>query len=201
MSYLEFLLKSKNAHGVHSPFVFDLVTDGFYFGKKVKISNNSVSNQALTTLFKTINHFRSFKLAIMGENAHDMTEAIREAGEKTKTQIWFFSPLASVPGGLDMSVICGHDKHTILPVFNKLLDNVAEKNIFVLTDPHATPEREAAWEAIKKDPNVTVTVDTYHLGLIFFRKGQAKQHFNIRPYRSFALDLVLGVRNLWGLLA
>ena len=29
-SYWEFLWKSKNQHGVHSPFVFDLVTKCFY---------------------------------------------------------------------------------------------------------------------------------------------------------------------------
>src|SRR5690606_20450589 len=29
-SYFKFLIKSTNAHGVHSPFVFDLVTKCFY---------------------------------------------------------------------------------------------------------------------------------------------------------------------------
>jgi predicted O-methyltransferase YrrM len=33
-SYLKFLWKSKNEHGVHSPFVFDLVTNCFYDKKK-----------------------------------------------------------------------------------------------------------------------------------------------------------------------
>ena len=33
-SYLKFLLHSKNEHGVHSPFVFDLVTKCFYDNNK-----------------------------------------------------------------------------------------------------------------------------------------------------------------------
>ena len=33
-SYLKFLWNSKNEHGVHSPFVFDLVTKCFYDKKK-----------------------------------------------------------------------------------------------------------------------------------------------------------------------
>ena len=33
-SYLNFLWKSKNEHGVHSPFVFDLVTKCFYDKKQ-----------------------------------------------------------------------------------------------------------------------------------------------------------------------
>ena len=201
MSYLKFILKSTNAHGVHSPFIYALVSEGFYYGRKVKNNNGKgLSSQALTTLFKTINHFSSFKLMVMGENEAEVTESIREAGEKTKTKIWLFSPLAPIPGGPDLCVISGHNTQTVLPVFNSLLKHVNDHTFFALPNVHATPEMEQAWETIKKDPNVTVTVDTYHLGLIFFRKGQAKQHFTIRPYKSILLDFVLGIPKLWGMI-
>src|SRR5690606_4603871 len=115
--------------------------------------------------------------------------------------LWFFSPMAPVPGGLDLGFICGSNTQSIMKAFEQLHKDVTDQNLFVLPNIHKTPEMKKAWETIKKDPNVTVTIDTYHLGLIFFRKGQAKQHFIIRPYRSFMLDAVLGIRNLWGLLA
>ncbi len=189
-------------HGIHSPFVYGLVSEGFYYGRKITgNSKDTLNSQAITTLFKTINYFKSFKLIILGENADDVTEAIRKAGEKAKTKIWFFSPLAAIPGGPDMGIICGHNTQTIMPVFKRMLEGAASHTIFVLPNIHATAEMEHAWEAIKKDPNVTVTIDTYHLGLIFFHKGQAKQHFIIRAFRSFILDAILGIRNLWGLIA
>jgi len=37
-----------------------------------------------------------------------------------------------------------------------------------------------AWEAIKKHPKVTVTIDTFSFGIVFFRQEQAKEHFKIR---------------------
>ena len=37
IAYIKFLLRSKNQHGVHSPFVYDLVTKCFY--DKTKYSN------------------------------------------------------------------------------------------------------------------------------------------------------------------
>ncbi len=37
-----------------------------------------------------------------------------------------------------------------------------------------------AWEYIKNHKSVTVTVDGFHLGFVFFRKEQAKEHFKIR---------------------
>ena len=201
MSYLKFLLKSTNAHGVHSPFVYGLVSEGFYYGRKIKnTSGKGLSGKALTTLFKTVNHFRSFKLMVMGENETEVTESIREAGEKTKTKIWLFSPLAPIPGGPDLCVISGHDIQTVLNAFYNLLTHVNSHTFFALPDIHSTPQMEQAWETIKKNPNVTVTIDTYHLGLIFFHKGQAKQHFTVRPYKSVFLDFVLGIPKLWGLL-
>ncbi len=37
-----------------------------------------------------------------------------------------------------------------------------------------------AWEIIKQNQNVTVTIDTFFWGIVFFRKEQVKQHFKIR---------------------
>jgi hypothetical protein len=39
---------------------------------------------------------------------------------------------------------------------------------------------EEAWEIIKKNPKVTVTIDTFQWGIVFFRKEQLKEHFVIR---------------------
>jgi hypothetical protein len=37
-----------------------------------------------------------------------------------------------------------------------------------------------AWQTIKAHPKVSVTIDTYQWGMVFFRKEQAKEHFTIR---------------------
>jgi hypothetical protein len=37
-----------------------------------------------------------------------------------------------------------------------------------------------AWQYIKNHESVSVTVDCFHLGFVFFRKEQAKEHFKIR---------------------
>jgi hypothetical protein len=39
---------------------------------------------------------------------------------------------------------------------------------------------EEAWEIIKNNPKVTVTIDTFYLGFVFFRNEQKKEHFVIR---------------------
>ncbi|HIE45904.1 MAG TPA: class I SAM-dependent methyltransferase, partial [Flavobacteriaceae bacterium] len=38
-----------------------------------------------------------------------------------------------------------------------------------------------AWKYIKNHKKVTLTIDTFHLGFVFFRKEQfQKEHFTIR---------------------
>ena len=39
---------------------------------------------------------------------------------------------------------------------------------------------QEAWDEIKQHPKVTVTINMYFWGIVFFRLEQAKQHFTIR---------------------
>jgi hypothetical protein len=39
---------------------------------------------------------------------------------------------------------------------------------------------ERAWAAIKAHPSVTVTIDLFYVGLVFFRKKQPRQDFWLR---------------------
>ena len=57
-SYLQFLLKSTNQHGVHSPFVYDFVTKCLYNNqlipkKELKHSYSTLSNLQVRLLLKT----------------------------------------------------------------------------------------------------------------------------------------------------
>ncbi len=73
-----------------------------------------------------------------------------------------------------------HRKQATMDYFNECLKNSHEKSIFVVDDIYWSPEMKEAWELIKADEQVTVTIDLFYLGLVFFRKGQVKQNFVIR---------------------
>ncbi|MBD0257317.1 MAG: SAM-dependent methyltransferase, partial [Cytophagales bacterium] len=47
-------------------------------------------------------------------------------------------------------------------------------------DIYWSAEMMSAWEEIKRHPAVTLTVDLFHVGLVFFRRKQPKQHFTLR---------------------
>ncbi|MFV8393712.1 O-methyltransferase [Flavobacterium sp. LB2P6] len=73
-----------------------------------------------------------------------------------------------------------HSKKATLEYFELLLPTITNETLWIFDDIHWSPEMEEAWEIIKKHTNVTVTIDTFQWGLVFFRKEQPKEHFVIR---------------------
>ena len=96
----------------------------------------------------------------------------------------FDSVLASVlspQSSVDLIFIDGnHKKIPTLNYFNQLLEHTTNDSVFVFDDIHWSDEMDEAWETIKSHPKVSVTVDLFFLGLVFFRKEQAKENFTIR---------------------
>jgi len=73
-----------------------------------------------------------------------------------------------------------HDKTATLNYFEQLLPATHENTLIIVDDINWSKSMQEAWMLIKVHPKVTVTVDTFFCGLVFFRKGQAKEHFSIR---------------------
>ncbi len=73
-----------------------------------------------------------------------------------------------------------HRKEATLRYFSQCLEKATEYSVFVFDDIHWSPGMTQAWEIIKKNPHVTLSIDLFWLGLIFFRKGSPKQEFMIR---------------------
>ena len=63
---------------------------------------------------------------------------------------------------------------------NQCMEHIHEGSIFIFDDIHWSKEMEQAWEEIKKDSRITITIDLFKIGIVFFRKGQAKQDFMLR---------------------
>jgi predicted O-methyltransferase YrrM len=82
---------------------------------------------------------------------------------------------------LDFVFIDGnHRLEPTLRYFEMLLPKTREGSILIFDDIHWSEEMEMAWKQIQHHPQVTVTVDLFFIGLVFFRKeNKVKQHFLI----------------------
>jgi len=92
-----------------------------------------------------------------------------------------FPRLAAQSAQLDFVYIDGnHRKDATLHYFESCLSKVHEDSLLIFDDIYWSEGMKEAWAEIKAHPQVTVTVDLFWIGLVYFRKGQAKEHFKIR---------------------
>jgi predicted O-methyltransferase YrrM len=73
-----------------------------------------------------------------------------------------------------------HSKKATLDYFELLLPTITNETLWIFDDIHWSLDMDEAWKIIKNHPAVTVTIDTFQWGLVFFRREQPKEHFTIR---------------------
>lgn len=82
---------------------------------------------------------------------------------------------------LDFVFIDGnHRKQATIDYFLQCLPKLHEDSVMIFDDIYWSKGMKEAWQTIKAHPSVTVTVDLFWIGLVFFRKGQEKEHFKIK---------------------
>lgn len=251
LAYIKFLLKSTNQHGVHSPFVYNLVTKCFYdntnhedyskltayknsllnnkskleitdFGAGSKIfksnsrSVNRIAKHSGSTikraklLYRLTTYFKPNSVLELGTSLGIATQAMalgnsksnitsiegcKNISEFASQQLSNFKidnvqlktgafndviPTLNQPEW-DLIFFDGHhNKKATINYFNMLVDTAQNDSVFIFDDIHWSKEMTQAWEEIKQHHKVTVTIDTFFWGFVFFRKEQVKEHFTIR---------------------
>ncbi|WP_128543675.1 O-methyltransferase [Larkinella soli] len=253
-AYLQYLLKARNEHSLHSPFVFDLYTQvirrdnpgepafepirtlrkellketrriritDFGAGSRVNtardrsirdIARNSEKPARFGRLMaRLIRHFGSEIIFDLGTSLGVTT--LYEAVAAPKSRIITFEGcpqtaaeagknfrnlrcenIRIIVGNLDETLVreigrtdridfaffdANHRLEPTVRYFETCLGKAHNESCFVFDDIHWSGEMEAAWAAIKAHPDVTVTIDLFYIGLVFFRKQQPKQDFVLR---------------------
>ncbi|MEO7308046.1 MAG: class I SAM-dependent methyltransferase [Ferruginibacter sp.] len=85
-------------------------------------------------------------------------------------------------GKIGLAFIDGnHRKEPTLAYFAQLLNNSTPSSILVFDDIHWSDDMEQAWDIIQQHPAVTLSIDLFFIGIVFFNADiNHKQHFTIR---------------------
>ena len=251
LSYFKFWFRSKNQHGIHSPFVYELATKCFYdktqyapyaqiksyrnellknkqsievtdlgsgshmMKKNIrKIShiakNAGTTNYRAMLLYRLVNYFKITSILELGTSLGIATYAMsignKDAAITTiegcpniskftedNFHKYHISNVRVINGDFsdslkslqsnryDLVYVDGnHQKEATINYFETLLSTAHKNSIFIFDDIYWSKGMQDAWQIISSHPKVTVSIDTFFWGLVFFRTEQAKQHFTIR---------------------
>ncbi|SDX96014.1 O-methyltransferase [Hymenobacter psychrophilus] len=105
--------------------------------------------------------------------------------------------LAALPDPVDFAFFDGNHRYEpTVRYFEQLNAHRTDHSVFVLDDIHWSAEMERAWEAVRQHPDVTLTVDLFYIGLVFFRPSLPRQHFTLRFDNP--LDRLLELSRVFG---
>jgi len=68
----------------------------------------------------------------------------------------------------------------LMKIYQDILPFLHDKSIVIISGIHASSQKRNLWKQICKDPKITVSVDLYKLGLIFFRPKLHKRMYKSR---------------------
>ena len=192
-SYLKFLLTSTNEHGVHSPFVFALLTKCIYkkenIDKKLKTlltqqhpkeKQGIRSKKKQLILYKIASYFKSSEIFVLGKskNTKELFSLARPNSCVTVAEDF---EMQFCEKEFDLVVIdTTNGIYNTVAFFEKILKNAHKNCVFIFEGIYTTSAHTRAWQDIISSTEVSVSIDGFNLGLVFLKKGQEKQHFTLR---------------------
>ncbi|WP_419802531.1 O-methyltransferase [Mucilaginibacter sp.] len=84
-------------------------------------------------------------------------------------------------GQVDFVFIDGnHTEEATLRYFDWILPKTYDKTVIIFDDIYWSEGMKSAWKKIIQHPQVSVTMDLFWIGLVFFKKDQVKEDFKVR---------------------
>ncbi len=73
-----------------------------------------------------------------------------------------------------------HRIEPTLRYFEQCLAKAGNHSVFVFDDIHWSKQMSLAWQTIVQHPRITISIDLYQIGIVFFRTECQKQNFRVR---------------------
>lgn len=158
LSKLQFLLKSTNQHGVHSPFVFNYITKGLYQNKKKSFKTNKTHQW----LLQSIHYFKPNTISFLDNELLIIVAEVYANKSATLTTADLIVARYTTENGTRIM-------QTIKKMSNSQLLLIASYSY-----------SKSFFNELRNNSEITLVVDCYYGCLISKRTEQPKQNFFIR---------------------
>ncbi|MFC0515946.1 hypothetical protein ACFFGT_17110 [Mucilaginibacter angelicae] len=192
LKYLLHRFKANNRHGVHSPFVYKLIDTVIYDYRDQKvyreIENISQKQHPDKRMIKTM-PLKVYKLlfrfvvyfkpgtVLFADNKDYIVSSIF-GNAVPNTEVVDMKDSAELRQA-DM-ILIDAARHSAAEYLERTIPNIHDDTVLIFSGIHRTQNTKQAWEQVKADENVRVTIDLFYIGLVFFKPGMSKEDFRVK---------------------
>jgi predicted O-methyltransferase YrrM len=176
------IIRRSSVNKKYGKLIYNLIkyfnpTNILEIGSSVGISSAYIAQAALQSFFKSIEGVK--------EKINTAKEISLELNQNTEFIHGNFDDILNSVldnyNKLDLVFFDGnHTKQSTLNYFNSCLNKSHNESIFIFDDIHWSTDMEEAWEIIKKNNKVKVSIDIFRMGLIFLKKELSYQQYVIK---------------------
>ena len=194
-AYLSYKYKAVNAHGLHSPFLFDFYNEvispqkEFYFFERFRTIlsqyDNCVSTENALFLFRYAAFYKpksihlekanfpvAIALTIPSITKNLSVSSLSDYAEKEQTVLASLGVLVQENSNSDLCFL-----EVITPTS---LSEIQNYKCIIIQKPHHTKVKHNLWNSLCASKEVSISIDLFQFGILLVDKNQAKQHFIVK---------------------
>jgi hypothetical protein len=188
LSLLYRYLFCRNGYGIHSPFVYDLITDviaekrPYYCYGRLKRKYLSLRKRngkfllkkEYELLFRMANRFKPANSLVMAE----------DSGLSALYVTAFSKDARCVSADCSIPHNCGNEKYDLIvcrcftqDTVSGMFECVKDDTVMIVSGIRNSGVERKLWQSICEHPKVSVTIDLYSLGFIFFNPKLHRKNY------------------------
>tara|TARA_B110000977_G_C11066963_1_gene488139 strand:+ start:1691 stop:2311 length:621 start_codon:yes stop_codon:yes gene_type:complete len=194
-AYLRYRKRALNAHGLHSPFLFDFYNEvisskkEFYFFQEFRalLSNYKktlAQNDALF-LFRWAAFYKPTNVRVEGCNfpaalALAIPSNLKNLSVPDLNDYTDIEKDVLANNGVLVQENSSADLLFCTDLNQKLVSSFVNYKCVIIKKPHQNRAKENRWNKLCSSKEISISIDLFQFGILLFDKNQAKQYFVVR---------------------
>ena len=194
LSSLRFLhhnFLSRSKFDIHSPFVYkfysEILKDKTDYPEYQEIIKQKSDRKSLLSvkdcrlLFRVSRYYKPETILILATQEDLSTSSLSMGCPASRIIILKNPDLITDVDSFDMVfVLCDHPWNLVPDYFSRTIQHIHNDSVLILCNIQLSKEIHELWDEIKNHSSVTLTIDLFNLGLVFYKEELTKEDFILR---------------------
>ena len=193
--YFNYRLKAVNAHGLHSPFLFDFYNEviaakkEFYFFKQFRrilsAYTKFISEVDALFLYRWVTFYKPNSVFVASENFPASLALAVPSNQKSlsvSSLCHFSNQELNVFEGIGVSLSEGHHADLIYleEIDDSTKDIILNYKCVIIRKPHQNELKDNIWKELCSLKDISISIDLFQFGILLVDKKISKQHFVVK---------------------